>query len=234
MKIIQIAIIMGKLIYHGHSFLEVILNENKIYIDPFIEGNPLCDIKPGDASCNYIILTHGHADHFGNTTEIAKGKEVKVIATAELSYYLDAKKVSTHAMNLGGSYQFPFGRVKLTLAHHSSSTPEGNYAGDPAGVILSAGDKTIFHAGDTALFYDMKLIGECHKIDYAFLPIGDNFTMGIDDAVKAAEYLNADTIIPIHYNTFEVIKADGNEFKRKIESIGRKCIVMNAGDEINF
>lgn len=225
---------MGKLIYHGHSFLEVILEESKIYFDPFIVGNPLCNIKLSDASCNFIILTHGHADHFGNTIDIARGKDVKVIATAELSDYLSGKGISTHAMNIGGSYQFPFGRIKLTLAHHSSSTPDGTYAGDPAGVILSAGDKTIFHAGDTALFYDMKLIGECHKIDYAFLPIGDNFTMGTDDAVKAAEYLNADTVIPIHYNTFDVIKADANEFKRKIESIGKKCIVMNAGDEINF
>ncbi|MBS1553265.1 MAG: metal-dependent hydrolase [Bacteroidetes bacterium] len=225
---------MGKLIYHGHSFLEVILNEHKIYVDPFITGNPLCDLKPENASCNYIILTHGHADHFGNTIEIARGNDVKVIATAELSYYLEAKGVSTHAMNLGGSFQFPFGRVKLTLAHHSSSTPDGTYAGDPAGILLSAGDKTVFHAGDTALFYDMKLIGDYHKIDYAFLPVGDNFTMGIDDAVKAAEFLNAETIIPVHYNTFEIIKADANEFKRKIESIGKKCIVMNAGDEINF
>lgn len=225
---------MGKLIYHGHSFLEVILNENKIYFDPFLTGNPLCDIKPEDAYCNYIILTHGHADHFGNTIEIARGKDVKVIATAELSYYLEAKGVSTHAMNLGGSFQFPFGRVKLTLAHHSSSTPDGTYAGDPAGILLSSGGKTIYHAGDTALFYDMKLIGEYHKIDYAFLPVGDNFTMGIDDAVKAAEFINADTVVPVHYNTFEIIKADANEFKRKIESIGKKCIVMNAGDEINF
>ena len=207
---------MGKLIYHGHSFLEVIIEDSKIYFDPFIEGNPLCNIKLSDASCNFIILTHGHADHFGNTIDIARGKDVKVIATAELSDYLSGKGISTHAMNIGGS------------------TPDGTYAGDPAGVILSAGDKTIFHAGDTALFYDMKLIGECHKIDYAFLPIGDNFTMGTDDAVKAAEFLNADTVIPIHYNTFEVIKADANEFKRKIESIGKKCIVMNAGDEIKF
>lgn len=234
MKKFQMTNNMGKLIYHGHSFLEVILEESKIYFDPFIVGNPLCNIKLSDASCNFIILTHGHADHFGNTIDIARGKDVKVIATAELSDYLSGKGISTHAMNIGGSYQFPFGRIKLTLAHHSSSTPDGTYAGDPAGVILSAGNKTIFHAGDTALFYDMKLIGECHKIDYAFLPIGDNFTMGTDDAVKAAEFLNADTVIPIHYNTFEVIKADANEFKRKIESIGKKCIVMNAGDEIKF
>lgn len=223
---------MTKLIYHGHSFVEVKHNEHTIFIDPFIEGNPLCDIKITDAKCDYIILTHAHADHFGNTIDIARAKDIVAIATVELSNYLDGNGVKTHAMNLGGAFQFPFGRVKLTLAHHSSSTPDGVYAGDPAGVILNLGDKTIFHAGDTALFYDMKLIGEMSRIDYAFLPIGDNFTMGIDDAVKAAEFLNAGTIIPIHYNTFDVIKADDNEFKRKIESIGKKCIVMKAGEEI--
>jgi L-ascorbate metabolism protein UlaG (beta-lactamase superfamily) len=225
---------MNKITFHGHSFVELNINNSVIYIDPFIEGNPLCDIKSADAKCDYIILTHGHADHFGDTLKIAKGKNVTVIATAELSYYLEARDIKTHAMNLGGAFNFPFGRVKLTLAHHSSSTPEGAYAGEPAGVIIHSGEKTYFHAGDTALFYDMKLIGETNKIDYAFLPVGDNFTMGIDDAVKAAGFLNAEYIIPVHYNTFDIIKADANEFKRKIESVGKKCIVMNAGDEIKI
>lgn len=223
---------MIKLIYHGHSFVQFSINDDIVYIDPFIEGNPLCDISEKDGKCNYIILTHGHGDHFGSTIELAKKNNAIVIATAELTYYLEARKVKTHGMNLGGSYNFPFGKVKLTIAHHSSSTPDGIYAGDPAGVIIYAENKTFYHAGDTALFYDMKLIGEMNKINYAFLPIGDNFTMGIDDAVKASEFLNAETIVPIHFNTFDVIKADSNEFKRKIESIGRKCIVMKAGEEI--
>ncbi|MBK9332256.1 MAG: metal-dependent hydrolase [Ignavibacteria bacterium] len=225
---------MSKIIYHGHSFVEINHNDTVIYIDPFITGNPLCDINAEQAKCDYIILSHGHADHFGDTPAIASDKNVKVIATAELSYYLDAKGISTHAMNLGGSFEFPFGIVKLTLAHHSSSTPDGAYAGDPAGIIINFGEKTFFHAGDTALFYDMKLIGEMNKIDFACLPVGDNFTMGIDDAVKAAEFLNAKTVIPVHYNTFEVIKADADDFKRKIESIGRKCIVMNPGDSVEL
>lgn len=225
---------MGKIIFHGHSFFELKLEGYTVYIDPFITGNPLCDIKLEKAKCDFIILTHAHADHFGNTFELAKVKSVKVIATAELTYYLDKKGISTHAMNLGGAYNFPFGKVKLTLAHHSSSTPDGIYAGDPAGVIISTKNKNIYHAGDTALFLDMKLIGEMQKIDYALLPIGDNFTMGVDDAVKAAEYLNAGNIIPMHYNTFDIINADMNDFKRKIESIGKKCFVMNPGDEINI
>lgn len=225
---------MSKIIYHGHSFVQLNLNGSIIFVDPFIDGNPLCDLKLKDAKCNYIILTHGHDDHFGNTIELAKENDATVIGMVELTDYLWTKKIKTHGMNLGGSFNFPFGKVKLTLAHHSSSTSDGIYTGSPAGVIISAEGKTIFHAGDTALFYDMKLIGEINNIDYAFLPIGDNFTMGIDDAVKAAEFLNAKTIIPIHYNTFDEIKGDPNEFKRKIESIGRECRVMKAGEEIGL
>jgi len=228
---------MSKIVYHGHSFIEINHNGNVIFIDPFIEGNPFCDIKLNDSvcnSCNYIILTHGHFDHLGSTLAIAKDKDVEVIAVDELSGYVYNKGVKVHGMNIGGSFQFPFGRVKFTIAHHTSSTPEGNYAGEPAGLILNIGDKTIYHAGDTALFYDMKLIGEMNKIDYAFLPIGDTYTMGVDDAVKAAEFLNANLIIPIHYNTFDQIKADENDFKRKVESVGKKCVVMNAGDELNY
>lgn len=226
--------IMSKVIYHGHSFLEIHIDEHTIYIDPFIEGNPLCDIKVEDAKCNYIILTHAHGDHIGSTEVIAEKNDSMIIATFELADHLSAKDLKIHHMNIGGSYVFPFGKVKLTLAHHSSSTPEGLYAGDPAGILITFNDKTIFHAGDTALFYDMKLIGEMNKIDYAFLPIGDNFTMGIDDAVKAAEFLNAKNVIPVHYNTFDVIKADANEFKKKIESIGKCCIIMKPGEKLSL
>ncbi len=225
---------MSKIIYHGHSFVEININGVIIYIDPFIEGNSQCDIKLKDAKCNYIILTHGHNDHFGNTIELAKAHDAVVICMVELADYLGTRGIKTHEMNLGGAYNFPFGRVKLTQARHSSSLSDGTYAGDPAGVIIHSDSKTIYHAGDTALFYDMKLIGEIDSIDYAFLPIGDNYTMGIDDAVKAAEFLNSKTNIPIHYNTFEVIKADPNEFKRKIESVGRECLVMMSGSEIEF
>lgn len=223
---------MNKIIFHGHSFTELHLKGNKILIDPFISGNPLCDISLDNADCDYIILTHGHGDHFGDTIDIAKNNSATVIATAELAYYLQSKGITAHDMNLGGSHGFPFGKVKLTLAHHSSSLPDGTYAGEPAGVLIDSDGKLIYHAGDTALFYDMKLIGEMHRINYALLPIGDNYTMGIDDAVKAAEFLNAETIIPIHYNTFEVIRADVDEFRRKIESIGKKCIALLPGNSI--
>ncbi len=224
---------MGKIIFHGHSFLEIHTGNHSIVIDPFINGNTLCDVKVDDVKCNYIILTHGHGDHYGDCIKIAENNGATIIATAELADHV-GEKVKSHGMNLGGGYNFDFGRVKLTLAHHSSSTPDGKYAGDPAGVILTVEGKNIYHAGDTALFYDMKLIGEGTSLDYAFIPIGDNFTMGIDDAVKAVEFLNPKVVVPIHYNTFNVIKADANDFKRKVESIGKKCTILAPGEAIEF
>jgi L-ascorbate metabolism protein UlaG (beta-lactamase superfamily) len=224
---------MGKIIFHGQSFLEIHTGNHTILIDPFISGNPLCDVKVDDVKCDYIILTHAHDDHFGDTIQLAQKNDATVIGMVELTDSI-YDKVKTHGMNLGGGYNFDFGRVKLTLAHHSSSTSEGRYMGDPAGILLSVEGKCIYHAGDTALFYDMKLIGEMNKIDIAFLPIGDNFTMGIDDAVKAVEFINPEMTVPIHYNTFPVIKAEPNDFKRKVESIGKKCTVLAPGEAIEF
>ncbi len=224
---------MGKIIFHGHSFLEVHTGKHIILIDPFVSGNPKCDVKAGDLKCDYIILTHGHDDHVGDSVQIAEKNDATIIGMVEItdSVY---EKVKAHGMNLGGGYNFDFGRVKLTLAHHSSSAPGGKYLGSPAGILLSVEGKCIYHAGDTALFYDMKLIGEMNKIDIAFLPIGDNFTMGVDDAVKAVEFLNPGITVPIHYNTFPVISVDENDFKRKVESIGKKCTVLAPGEAIEF
>ena len=223
-----------KITYYGQSFVQLESNGDSILIDPFITGNPLCSIKPDDVKCNFIILTHGHGDHLGDAIDIAKKNNACVIATFELAEYVNKKGVEVHHLNLGGGYNFPFGRVKLTLAHHSSSTPDGTYMGEAAGALITMDGKTFYHAGDTSLFYDMKLIGEMNKIDFAFLPIGDNFTMGIDDAVKAAEFINAPVVIPIHYNTFDVIKADPEDFKKKIESIGKKCVILNPGESIEL
>lgn len=227
-----------KITYHGHSFIIVNTESNgksfTIVIDPFVSGNPNCSLSPGDVKCDYIALTHGHADHYGDVETIAKNNDATIIANAEISDKMLSKGLKSHGMNIGGAYHFPFGVLKLTIAHHSSSLPDGSYAGDPAGIIIKSNGKTIFHSGDTALFLDMKLIGEMNKIDHAFLPIGDNYTMGIDDAVKAAEFLNTQNVTPIHYNTFDVIKADSGEFKRKIESTGRNCHVMASGETIEI
>jgi len=223
-----------KIIFHGHSFLQVTNNKYSILIDPFISGNPLATTKAGDLKVDYIILTHGHGDHVGDAIEIAKKNSSTVIATFEIVQYAGKRGVTGHPMNIGGAKDFPFGKVKLTIAHHSSSFPDGSYAGDPTGVLLTIDGITIYHAGDTGLFYDMKLIGEMNKIDYAFLPIGDDFTMGIDDAVKAAEFLNAKVTVPMHYNTFDLIKADPEEFKRKVESLGKQCTVIPPGSFIEI
>ena len=137
-------------------------------------------------------------------------------------------------MHIGGSYNFDFGRVKFTIAHHGSLTPDGQYGGEPAGVIITINGKSIYHTGDTGLFYDMKLIGEMDSIDYMLLPIGDNFTMGITDAVKAVELANPGVAIPMHYNTFPVIEADPEEFKNKVESVGKGCLVLEYGQEIDL
>jgi len=223
-----------KITYYGHAFVQLENDGNSVVIDPFITDNPACKIKPNDVKCNFIILTHGHRDHYGDTIEIAKKNDALVIATFELAEHAGKSGAKVHHMNLGGAYNFPFGRLKLTLAHHSSSAPDGTYTGEAAGVLITIDGKTIYHAGDTALFYDMKLLGGMNKIDYAFLPIGDNFTMGIEDAVKAAEFINASTVTPVHYNTFDVIKANPDDFKKKVESIGIKCNIMNPGDVVEL
>ena len=224
---------MVRLTYHGHSVFEIKTDEHSIIIDPYINGNKHAKIKPADIKADYIILTHAHGDHFGDTLEIAQKNNAAVIAINELANFVASKGCKAHNMGTGGKYDFPFGAVKYTIAHHSSSY-DGTYMGDAAGVVLTINGKNIYHAGDTSLFLDMKLIGELQALDTAILPIGGNFTMGIDDAVKAVEFLNPRMAIPMHYNTFDVIKADPEEFKRKVESIGKKCTVMQYGETIEL
>lgn len=218
-----------KLRYFSHSAFEITTDsEQVILIDPFLDDNPTCNVKSDEIEkCDFIVLTHAHGDHIGDAFKIAKRTNPLFICVNELANYCAEKGFTAHNMHIGGGYNFEFGRVKFTIAHHGSQTPEGTYAGEPAGVILTIDGKTIYHTGDTGLFYDMKLIGELNKIDYMLLPIGDNFTMGIDDAVKAVEFVNPNVSIPIHYNTWPPIEADPNEFKSKLESVGKKCVVMD-------
>ncbi len=225
---------MIKLTYHGHSVFEIKTEKHSLVIDPFFNGNCHAKIKPSDVKADYIILTHAHGDHLGDAFEIAKKNDATVIAVNELANYVSENGCKAHNMHIGGGYNFPFGRVKFTIAHHGSSSPDGRYMGEPAGVVLSINGKNIYHAGDTGLFLDMKLIGEINKLDAALLPIGDNFTMGIDDAVKAVDFLNPGLAVPMHYNTFGVIEADPQEFKRKVESIGKKCTIIPFGESIEI
>lgn len=224
-----------KLRYFSHSAFQVTTDSGTvILIDPFLDGNPTSPVKSDDVNADYIILTHAHGDHLGDTMKIAKKNNATVIAVNELADYSTSKGLNAHNMHIGGGHNFDFGRVKFTIAHHGSLSPDNHFGGEPAGVIITADDKTIYHAGDTGIFLDMKLIGEMDKIDYALLPIGDNFTMGVDDAVKAAEFLEADVSIPMHYNTFPVIESSPNEFKAKVEALGKKSIVLEYGQEIDL
>ena len=224
-----------KLRYFSHSAFQVTTDSGiVILIDPFLDGNPTSPVKSDEVKANYIILTHAHGDHLGDTMKIAKENNATVIAVNELADYSTSKGLNAHNMHIGGGFNFDFGRVKFTIAHHGSLSPDNHFGGEPAGVLITADDKTIYHAGDTGIFLDMKLIGEMDNIDYALLPIGDNFTMGVDDAVKAAEFLQADVSIPMHYNTFPIIESSPNEFKAKVEAMGKKSIVLEYGQEIDL
>jgi L-ascorbate metabolism protein UlaG (beta-lactamase superfamily) len=222
-----------KLRYFSHSAFQITTKENKIIlIDPFLTGNPTSPVKADEINADYIILTHGHGDHLGDSFSIAKRCNSVFICLNELANYCASKGFNAHNMHIGGKYNFEFGIVKLTIAHHGSMTPDNYYAGEPSGVLLTIDGKIIYHTGDTGLFYDMKLIGEMNSIHYMLLPIGDNFTMGIDDAVKAVELANPRVAIPMHYNTFPIIAADPYKFKNKVEELGKECIVMQFGEEI--
>lgn len=224
-----------KLKYFSHSAFQVTTEKGKIIlIDPFLDNNPTSPVKSKNVNADFIILTHAHGDHVGDAFSIAKRSNPLFICVNELANYCASKGFKAHNMHIGGAYNFEFGRLKFTIAHHGSMTPDGTYGGEPAGVLLTIDGKIIYHTGDTGLFYDMKLIGETNKIDYMLLPIGDNFTMGIDDAVKAVEFVAPKKAIPMHYNTFPVIKADPEEFRKKAEAKGFKVKVMKFGEEISL
>lgn len=222
-----------RLTFHGHAAWSVDADGVKILMDPFLSGNPLADVNPNDVEAEYILITHAHGDHIGDAVAIAKRTGATVISNFEIANWFGAQGVNVHPLHLGGGKEFPFGRVELTLAHHGSSFPDGSYGGNPAGIILKTGGKTIYNAGDTALFYDMKLIGEMHAPDVALLPIGDNFTMGPEAALKAAELVRPKRVIPMHYNTFDLIAQDADAFARRCKNeVGVDCVVLKPGESI--
>jgi L-ascorbate metabolism protein UlaG (beta-lactamase superfamily) len=205
-----------ELTWYGHSCWLIKTPQATLLIDPFLTGNPVAPVKADQVKADYILVSHGHGDHLGDTVDIAKRTGATVLANFEIAAYCQELGCQAHPLHIGGSREFAFGRVKLTIAHHGSSFPDGRYAGNPCGFLLTIGKKKIYDAADTGLFYDMKLIGD-EKIDLALLPIGDNFTMGPDDAVRAVKLLRPKVVIPMHYNTFDLIKQDGKSFAARVK-----------------
>ncbi|MDQ6467201.1 metal-dependent hydrolase [Exiguobacterium acetylicum] len=228
-----------KLTYHGQSTVTIETNGHHLVIDPFFSGNDKATTNPDDVKADFILLTHAHADHMLDAERIAKATGATIIATHELATYLSFKGLNVHPMNLGGQFEFSFGKVKMTQAFHSSSIIDEEkqtitYMGMPAGFLLTIEGKEIYHAGDTALFGDLALYGAHHAIDLAFLPIGDNFTMGPDDALIAADMLQAKAVVPIHYDTFDLIKQDANAFCEQIEAQGQTGHLLAIGESLEL
>ncbi|MDW4181180.1 metal-dependent hydrolase [Staphylococcus saprophyticus] len=228
-----------KLSFHGQSTIYFEANGKKVIVDPFITGNGQSDLDASTLKVDYIILTHGHGDHFGDTIELANRNHATVIGSAELGDYLTTyhNVENVRPMNIGGKAEFDFGNVKFVQAFHSSSLTDENgvpvYLGMPMGLILEIEGKTIYHTGDTGLFSDMKLIANRHPVDVCFIPIGDNFTMGIDDASYAINsFIKPKISVPIHYDTFELIEQDPNKFKKAV-SVG-EVQILKPGEDVSF
>jgi len=222
--------------YYGHACFGVELANRKLLFDPFISGNELAraiDVKTIPA--DYILVTHGHDDHVGDTAEIARRTGAAIISNFELSEWFGKQGLKrTHALNHGGGRAFDFGRVKFVNAVHSSSFPDGSYGGNPGGFVVETPEGNFYHSGDTALTMDMKLIGESTGLDFAALCIGDNFTMGVADAIKAAEFVRCNQILGLHYNTFAPIQIDSAAAVHAFETAGKHLHLLLPGETHNF
>ena len=221
----------------GHAAFQFVLDGRSVLVDPFLTGNPLAATSADQPSAEIIFLSHAHGDHTGDTLVIAQRTGAKIVANNEIAtYYGRNKNIQTHGQNPGGSFNHGFVTAKWTVAHHSSSFPDGTYGGEPNGFILTCHDSglKIYFAGDTSLFGDMKLIGD-HGIDIALLPIGDNYTMGIDDSILATQFVRPRYVLPMHYNTFPLIAQDAQGWARKIAAeTDATPVVLDPGGTHSF
>jgi L-ascorbate metabolism protein UlaG (beta-lactamase superfamily) len=225
-----------KLIYYGHSCFAVEINGKKLLFDPFITYNELAkNIKIADIDADYILQSHGHADHIADCITIAQSTGAKVICSWEIHEWLNKQKVSnTHPMNTGGRWDFGDFVVKCVVAQHSSSLPDGSYGGNPMGFIVYGKEGNFYYSGDTALTLDMQLIPKWVKLNFAVLPIGDNFTMGYADAAEAAKMIGCKNIVGVHYDTFGFIKIDHNKAKKAFADAGCKLFLVDIGKTITL
>ena len=225
-----------KITFYGHNTLLIEVEDINVLVDPFITGSPLAKDKIDITTikADYILLTHAHQDHVLDAEAIAKQNEATIVSNYEIAMYYQAKGIEVHPMNHGGNWNFDFGKVKYVNAIHTSSFADGTYGGQPGGFIIEGEHKTIYIAGDTALTMDMKLIPMSHTLDLAILPIGDNFTMGVEDAILASEFVECDKVLGVHYDTFGYIEIDHEEAKRKFFDKNKDLMLLDIGASIDL
>lgn len=224
-----------KITFLGHASLQLEIAGKHIIVDPFITGNELAkDIDITTLKADYILITHAHQDHILDVEAIAKNTGAKIVSNYEIVMHFGAKGIESHPLNHGGSWQFDFGKLTYVNAVHTSSFPDGSYGGNPGGFVLETVEGNIYIAGDTALTMDMKLIPMQCKIDLAILPIGDNFTMGIDSAIIASDFVECDRILGVHYDTFGYIKIDHKEAKEKFAKKGKELSLLEIGSSLTL
>ncbi|MEM6516520.1 MAG: metal-dependent hydrolase [Bacteroidota bacterium] len=222
-----------KITFYGHASLGIEIGETHLLVDPFISQNPKAShIDINTLKSDYILVTHAHQDHILDVETIAKRTGAIVVSNFEIATYYDKKDIKNHPMNHGGKWNFDFGMVKYVNAIHTSSFPDGSYGGQPGGFVIQADEKTIYIAGDTALTLDMKLIPKFFDLDLAILPIGDNFTMGVEEALVASDYIKCDKILGVHYDTFDYIKIDSKKAMAKFLSQLKDLVLLEIGESL--
>lgn len=225
-----------KITFYGQNSLAIEVAGKHIIVDPFISGNPLSKDKVDISSlrADFILLTHAHQDHVLDAEAIAKRTGATIVSNFEITTYYENKGITVHPMNHGGSWNFPFGKVKYVQAIHTSSFADGTNGGQPGGFVIEGEHKNIYIAGDTALTMDMKLIPMQTKLDLAILPIGDNFTMGVDDAIIASDFVECDKVLGVHYDTFGYIEIDHDAAKKKFYDADKDLMLLEIGESIEL